>query len=148
MTCKLILNRFFLGVWSLSRIITPGKVMMRGDALFKAVSQTDLIYEEVVQVEDAGQVISEASRSYIYRIIGETEITILFNDGPDKGKLFHHLSFKQENDCLVAKSSHQCIDDIYDSAYVLDGDRMFVTHDVTGPHKDYTSETIYNKCSN
>ncbi len=116
---------------------------MTGQAEFTSVSETEYHYtEQGVLTLDHGEEIMDVKRSYDYRF-EDCVIQIYYADGPDNGKLFQTLEFKND---IEAVAEHLCGEDLYKSQYVFDlPDSFIIKHEVQGPKKDYVSETKYTK---
>ena len=78
----------FLGTWSLSRSVVPHG-SLEGRASFFRIDDITLQYEERGELSlNEGETLSDVSKKYLYKL-EEDAIAVYFDDGPDKGKLFH-----------------------------------------------------------
>lgn len=130
------------GMWKIDRIIKPGGVMT-GQVEFRPVSETQYHYTEQGRLTtEAGNVIEDVTRAYIYKFENNT-IQIYYADGPDNGALFQTLNFIDKS-CATAE--HFCGQDLYKSEYQFNfADSFTIRHIVTGPKKDYVSETVFTR---
>lgn len=130
------------GWWEINRQISPGGVIL-GEVEFEAVSDDEYAYREHGTLTlDHGDVVEGVTRSYRY-IYKEGAIQVLYADGPDDGKLFQVLEFE---DKTRAQAQHLCGQDLYQSRYEFYlPDSFSITHTVTGPKKDYVSDTIFKR---
>ncbi|MEM6811941.1 MAG: DUF6314 family protein [Pseudomonadota bacterium] len=130
------------GRWNLDRQITPHG-HFSGEAVFSKIDDTSLAYSETGQLSlDSGDTLNDVSKRYIFSLKDEG-ISVYFDDGPDKGKLFHTLNFDQSG---TAEADHFCKPDTYHSRYQFHSDVSFViTHDVSGPYKDYKIKSCYSR---
>ena len=130
------------GHWIIERIIKPGGVMI-GQAEFKCLSDTEYHYiEQGTLTLDHGEDIEGVKRAYVYKFENDV-IQIYYADGPDNGKLFQALDFTSEKE---AQAEHLCGEDFYKSSYSFSfPDHFSIQHMVSGPKKDYVSETKYSK---
>lgn len=100
-----------------------------------------------------------ASRRYVYRYSEVDDILSIWfvkpNSDLEVDYLFHDLEFvkpeqAREAGALVAKASHLCVEDMYETVYRLPmrgvSLREFeIAHAVKGPNKDYVSTTAYSR---
>ena len=130
------------GDWALHRVIKPGGVM-QGRAVFNKAGENTYDYQERGQlIVDGNTPALESTRQYTYRLI-DGDIQVYYADGPDKGDLFHALSFSGED---KANAEHLCVNDLYVSEYDFRLPHNFqITHRVTGPKKDYVSVTDFKR---
>jgi hypothetical protein len=136
------LFRALAGRWQLLRKVDPGG-RLSGHATFTEEGEDTYHYREEGELtldrHDDGL---EATRDYIFHLEHAT-IAVYFGDGPDKGKLFHHLDF---HGLTRAEADHQCGQDHYHSLYEFDFPEEFrITHTVKGPRKDYVSRSVYRR---
>ncbi|HEY1096156.1 MAG TPA: DUF6314 family protein [Alphaproteobacteria bacterium] len=130
------------GVWSFKRTIIDQRLNQtltaQGQASFQpAETPQTLLYRE----EGRFNADQEFFREYIYVFDGD-KITILFADDPTRGKIFQTICPGTEN----ITDRHLCGPDCYDGRYDFQTAQCFViAQQVTGPRKNYTMETIYNR---
>lgn len=128
------------GTWTLSRVL-PGIGRMSGTARFRELEPGLLHYrEEGLLTLDAGQSL-EVFREYHYRL-EDGQIRICFAE-PGPPRTFHVLRPAGGG---PVSDVHLCGDDTYTGHYEFaDDDRFTVGMRVTGPHKDYSSHTVYDR---
>jgi hypothetical protein len=64
----------------------------------------------------------------------------------DTGELFERLEFqKREDGALEARARFECAGDVYDSTFVVRGERLHAEHVVRGLRKDYRVQTTYRR---
>lgn len=131
-----------IGNWNIDRVIKPGGVF-KGHAVFNEVSGNELLYQELgVLTLDNGEVLTDVQKSYSYKY-EDGKISIYFNDGVYKGKLFHQLEF---NGKAQASALHECPPDNYKSFYdFISSDEFIIEHKVKGAQKDYFSSSRYTR---
>lgn len=125
------------GSWDIKRRITPGGVFT-GVGVFEAINDDQYIYTETGDMFlDNGTQIN-AYRAYTY-LFENGKISVYFQDGADKGSLFHTLDINENGQAIA---SHQCLEDHYASKYHFEMPEKFtVEHKVKGPKKDYILTT-------
>jgi hypothetical protein len=130
------------GDWRLVRH-ADGRPLMKGHATFTASDDGSLAYHERGRVHLADGQAFEAERRYLYRA-SPTGFMVFFFEEP--ARLFHDVRLEQGNGWLVSEASHRCKDDLYLSHYefLADG-KFFIRHEVSGPRKSYTLETVYDR---
>lgn len=116
---------------------------MAGEAKFTPTSNDEYKYtEQGTLTLDRGDVVENVTRGYLYKFKDDA-IHIYYADGPDDGKLFQTLIFKNDSE---ASAEHLCGEDLYQSLYKFEFPESFtIKHDVKGPKKDYMSETIFKR---
>jgi len=131
-----------LGIWNLKRTITPHGYFS-GEATFTEIRKDTLQYiEHGVLTLENGEILTDVQKRYIYKREGDA-IAVYFDDGPDKGKLFHRLVFNDEG---VAEASHDCPPDTYKTKmHAISSEEFTLTHDVSGPRKAYQIQSHYKK---
>lgn len=119
---------------------------MAGQGEFTPTSHDEYKYiEQGTLTLDHGGVVENVTRVFLYQFKDEA-IQIYYADGPDNGKLFQTLTFKNDSE---ASAEHLCGKDLYKSHYKFEFPESFtITHDVKGPKKDYVSETVFRRLNN
>ncbi|MEM7618568.1 MAG: DUF6314 family protein [Pseudomonadota bacterium] len=133
---------FFIGEWSLLREIDPHG-SFEGTATFTPINDNTLQYEEqgVLQLKE-GHTLDDVTKRYLYKFEDEV-LFIYFDDGPDKGRLFHQLEFDDQG---LATATHDCPPDVYQTKmHLKSSDAFKIIHDVKGPRKDYKITSFYRK---
>lgn len=133
---------FFAGEWSLSREIDPHG-SFEGSAMFTQIDDNTLQYEEqgVLQLKE-GYTLDDVTKRYLYKFEDEV-LVIYFDDGPDKGKLFHRLEFDEQG---LALATHDCPPDVYQAKmHLKSSDAFEIIYDVKGPRKNYKITSLYKK---
>ncbi|NKQ57909.1 hypothetical protein HFP15_34115 [Amycolatopsis sp. K13G38] len=128
------------GDWTLARTL-PGIGRVRGTARFSALEPALLHYrEDGTFTLDNGQVL-EVYREYHYRLEHD-RIRICFAD-PGPPRTLHVL---RPGGTGSASDVHLCGEDTYTGQYEFPGnDRFTVRMHVTGPQKDYSIHTVYDR---
>ncbi len=141
------------GRWNLYRTITSPKFQPMtgaGKAIFENYqkdSSPSLLYKEELTLHLPSESI-HASKEYIFRLI-DNEISVFFNENPER--FFYTLKFddqttKDERLFQQAGGEHLCGNDNYRASYSFFNDNSFeLTYQVSGPKKDYTMTTKYNR---
>ncbi len=131
----------FLGVWRLSRQIddrfggTAGTFV--GTARFAQVGPQQLDYAEEGQIRFGDGPTLTANRHYQWHFRSDM-VDVRFADGA----AFHGFVPQGQ----VDGTDHPCGDDHYQVAYdFTDWPRWRATWRVTGPRKDYTSVSVYDR---
>jgi hypothetical protein len=129
------------GEWTLTREL-PGTGRMRGTARFRESAPALLHYREDGRLDlDDGQSL-EVFREYHYRL-EDGLIRICFAE-PGPPRTLHVLRLRDTS----ASDVHLCGADTYTGHYTFeDDDRFIVDMRVTGPHKDYSTHTVYERRS-
>lgn len=124
------------GKWRIERRISNGS-RAQGVAVITAAGGYT---ESVTTLLANGQSI-DGVRSYsIVQTVNQLEL--YFADGPDTGKLFQRFN----TDKPAVTSTHHCKADTYVSTLSWRGDGTFtLAHQVRGPAKEYTIETVYTR---
>ncbi|MEM8833121.1 MAG: DUF6314 family protein [Pseudomonadota bacterium] len=132
----------FEGQWRLERQIDPHG-HFNGTASFSKIDDVTLLYEETGTLSlEAGEVLDDVSKRYLYKLEGDA-IAVYFDDGPNKGNIFHRLNF---NDDGIAQAEHVCYPDQYNSTYTIASEQAFtIEHIVNGPRKDYKILSHYQR---
>jgi len=132
----------WLGKWALTRKIDPHG-SFAGQAVFSRVDDNTILYQETGELTLVeGHVLDDVQKRYIYKL-EENAIVVYFDDGPDKGKLFHRLKFDANG---MAEAHHNCPPDkYYTKMRITSGCEFEITHDVSGPRKDYKIFSKYKK---
>ena len=114
-----------------------------GTASFSKIDDVTLLYEEIGTLSlEAGEVLDDVSKRYLYKL-EEDALAVYFDDGPNKGNLFHCLNFNDEG---IAQVEHFCDPDQYNSTYTIASDKEFmIEHIVNGPRKDYKIFSKYKR---
>lgn len=138
-------NRIFktlLDTWELSRSIEPHGSFL-GHAVFFQVDDRTLSYQEMGEMTlSEGHVLDDVQKRYIYKLEDDA-IAVYFDDGPDKGKLFHRLKFDENG---FAEAHHDCPPDTYHTKMQIKSAEEFeIEHVVKGPRKDYKISSHYKK---
>jgi len=131
-----------LGEWSFNRVFDNGNTSY-GKVLFKFNNKNEFIYSETGNLKIKNGKVLRSNRKYIYSIL-KNELQIYFYETPKL--LFQSIQLKNNDGILHGISSHQCIEDCYISNYIFKPNLEFeIIHNVTGPRKNYSSHTTYNK---
>ena len=144
---KILINNYLsysilLGEWSFKRVFDNGNIGY-GKVLFKFNDENEFIYSETGNLKIKNGNVLRSNRKYIYNIL-KNELEIYFYELPKL--LFQSIKLKNNNGILYGKASHQCIEDCYMSNYIFKTNLEFeITHNVTGPRKNYSSHTTYSK---
>ncbi|MEU0469249.1 MULTISPECIES: DUF6314 family protein [Amycolatopsis] len=127
------------GEWTITRNL-PGTGRMTGSARFRPAGPDLLHYREDGQLAlDGGQVL-DVYREYHYRL-EPGQIRICFAE-PGPPRTLHVLRLDQ----AAASDVHLCGRDTYAGHYEFpDENRFTVRMRVTGPEKDYSIETVYER---
>ena len=133
---------FLKGEWVLKREINPHG-SFEGTAKFTLLDDMTLAYkEEGVLTLNAGNALDDVTKRYIYKLEGGG-IAVYFNDGPNKGNLFHHLEFDNNG---IAITTYDCPPDIYKTKMHLKfPDAFEIIYDVNGPKKQYRIKSYYER---
>jgi len=140
------------GSWNLYRTITSPKFQPMtgsGKAIFEKYQKDapSLLYKEELTLHLPSESIN-ASKDYIFRLI-DNQISVFFNENPER--FFYTLKFDDDHptaDRLFqqAGGEHLCGNDNYRASYSFFDDNTFeLTYQVSGPKKDYTTITKYNR---
>ncbi|KAF2157076.1 hypothetical protein K461DRAFT_289426 [Myriangium duriaei CBS 260.36] len=153
------------GTWQLRRSLNSKLLgfpsgTFTGTATFSpsdAFNKSSYLYHEIgTLTTDQGFQLT-ANRKYIYCYSPEdAKLSAWFVkdvDGKDDvDYLYHELEFHFEHDRWIAKADHLCENDMYWAFYDfrLDaaGDSLLMwglKHQVKGPEKDYSSDTVYTR---
>ena len=129
----------FEGHWTLKRQITDhlGQMSgtMAGSATFRARPEGALNYQEEGTMTLASGGAFAATRRYRWCADGK-DIAVFFDDGAP----FHQF----RPDGLTRGTTHLCGEDTYNVAYDFGAwPRWSATWQVTGPRKEYTSESLF-----
>ncbi|GAA4668796.1 MULTISPECIES: DUF6314 family protein [Amycolatopsis] len=129
------------GEWALSREL-PGLGSMTGTARFRPAGPDLLHYREDGVLTLAGGSSHEVFREYHYRL-EEGQIRICFAE-PGPPRTFHVLRLAETPG--AATDVHLCGQDTYVGEYEFPGeDRFTVRMRVTGPKKNYSIHTVYER---
>lgn len=129
----------FAGLWQAERTITDqhrGQVIRFEGTVDFHPGQGGLIWDEDGALMLPGQEPIRATRRYLWRDAGD-EIAVFFEDG----RPFHMIT-------TVAKPAahHDCPPDTYDVSYDFTLWPVWTARwRVTGPRKDYVSDTTYRR---
>lgn len=130
------------GTWSLARSIDTGAAMS-GLATFTRRSDDSLAYHEQGTLVLPGGQRFDAERRYVFRA-SPGGFSVFFAETPER--LFHRIVLIPVRDGLRGAAVHPCRDDSYVSTYDFHRDGRFtMTHDVSGPAKNYRSHTIFGR---
>jgi Family of unknown function (DUF6314) len=148
-TARLQLFKRLQGVWSLNRRLGI-QGHMQGMALFKAWREGVLYYREQGSVTFGRSKAFSAYRAYAY-VYDQGTIAVHFWDSAREqpaGLLYtlHFQSTPNASQVLVATGIHGCANDVYKARYTFVSHEHFqLTHQVQGPHKNYTIQTYFSK---
>ena len=133
------------GSWSFDRVI-EGQGRMRGLATFTPLDKESLSYREQGRLRLQNGAELEAGREYVFRRT-DRGFEVFFKETPLR--LFHAVSLSaSEAGALSGEASHLCNLDHYRSTYTFRSDGSFVVrHVVSGPRKEYTMVTAYNRAA-
>ncbi|RDL40056.1 FAD protein [Venustampulla echinocandica] len=163
--------RAMQGDWKLertiaSRIDSYPSGTLSGNAYFKPRLPTERGYDLEYLYLESGEFNAtngfkfQAKRSYAHRYNSATDTLSVWFTKPDHKTvdyLFHELEFvpppaqpRQANQPWNAKSSHLCIQDLYDVAYkfYFQGAQLrewSLEYSVKGPAKDYSIRSVYRR---
>ena len=161
--------RALQGNWNMSRSLRSARDdfpsgRFTGRASFHLRRPTDPDFDFEYLYEEQGTLTTDhgakmdAHRRYVYRYEENADkITVWFvkPDGKAVDYLYHELGFEKPKDneqqpAWLAKADHLCEADFYYSQYRFEFNGVAlkgftVRHTVTGPKKDYTSETTYER---
>ena len=134
-----------LGVWHFSRVISGSSAATVNGQATLSLTEPDLMrYDEkgTVLLDDGQSLI--ATQSYVYQ---PTRDSLIVHFAGEPRRLFHEVLLQDHTDCLRAKGYHLCDQDTYATDYVFDAamHTFQISHQVTGPHKNYKSETTYTR---
>lgn len=124
----------FEGSWSLYRRITPQHgpgAIFEGTAVWSPVKDgLDYVEQGIMQLE--GQPAMQAERRYLW----SDDLSVFFEDG----RFFHAVPAQG------GETDHWCDPDMYKGSYDFTQWPQFeVKWRVTGPRKDYLSQTLYTR---
>src|SRR3990167_4567075 len=135
------------GTWNLKRTIAgKQQATASGQGEFLEKTPNHLEYHEnmTVQLPEAAHVFA-AKKSYLFELHDAT-ISVFFNENDPR--LFHRFQLKAQGNTMTASVLHSCPPDTYKTNYLFQApDKFTVIHNVTGPQKKYTSETLYTRFS-
>ncbi len=132
------------GEWAFIREV-PGQASVRGEARIAPADDDSARYEETALVTLAHGGTLRATQCYLHRRLPSPAngIEVRFCD---TGELFERLEFRPLKDgSLEARARYVCAGDVYESAFVVRGERLHVEHVVKGPKKDYRVKTVYRR---
>lgn len=137
---------FLLGDWRLEREI-PGQAVAAGVLTVAETMDGAAEYRERVVVRTTTGAEFSGSQRYLVKRL-EDGFVLCF---AETGAIFEEVRFTVGADCgpglegsLRAEAAHQCGEDWYRSTYVLGPGRRFtIRHAVSGPRKEYVSETTF-----
>ena len=131
------------GEWTITRVL-PGIGRMTGSARFRTAGPDLLHYREDGRLTLREGQSLEVYREYHYRL-EEGRIRICFAE-PGPPRTFHVLELDRPDG--AASDVHLCGEDTYTGRYEFpDHDRFTIRMRVTGPQKDYSIETAYERAS-
>lgn len=157
------MTNFFQGTWKLERTITNNlgdSMIVTGDAEFSQISplEPQYNYHEQVMIDIQPTLATtsplkqlQAMQDYLYEIteVGtELKITVRF---PDTHHIFHQImitkTFASINLPLTCTATaHLCGHDNYLTTYYFVSENAFkIQYKVTGPRKDYVSDTTFRR---
>lgn len=129
----------FEGRWQAERTITDrqsGQVIRFAGTVTFRPDPDGLIWDEDGALILPGQTPIRATRRYLWRAEGDG-IAVFFDDG----RPFHLIG-----PGVAPAAHHDCPPDSYDVAYDFSGWPVWTARwQVTGPRKDYTSETEFRR---
>jgi hypothetical protein len=132
------------GDWAFTRQI-PGYASVRGEAHIAPAGDDVARYEETALVSLAQGGTLRAKQCYLHRRLRPPAngIEVRFCETDE---LFERLEFHERGEgVLEARARFDCAADVYESVFVVRGDRLRVEHVVHGPKKDYRVETVYRR---
>lgn len=141
---------FFADSWHLTRKIYHAETLYaqgEGKAVFMpGESDNKLIYNEsgfIILAENQKQL--PFHRSFLYEFEQE-KITVFFNDGMDKGKLYQQYIYDKEKQLIQSVCEHLCVADGYDGKYFLtDGNSFRLETRIQGPKKNMFIHTLFRR---
>lgn len=141
---------FFAGNWHFTRKIYHAETLYaqgEGEAVFMPdESDNKLIYNEsgfIILAENQKQL--PFHRSFLYEFEQE-KITVFFNDGMDKGKLYQQYIYDKEKQLIQSVCEHLCVADGYDGKYFLTDKNSFrLETRIQGPKKNMFIHTLFRR---
>ena len=135
---KLLTENDFSGEWRFARAIADrlaGQALSAEGRAWLTPGGGGLTYREEAELLIPGQVPMRAERAYLWRFDG-AEVEVRFDDG----RPFHRFRPEGRGD----GTAHPCGADLYRVTYDFTAWPAWqAVWTVTGPRKDYTSETRY-----
>jgi hypothetical protein len=133
------------GFWSFERRVS-GQAEMVGEATFTRQTSDLLQYAEAGTMVLASGDRLAFSRRYIYRR-SAAGFEIHFDETPLR--LFQSVKLDTTKNLITGCGMHLCGQDVYNSIYVFGAMDVFKTvHDVSGPKKLWSIETLYFRQTN
>ncbi len=133
---------FLCGEWQMVRRVW-GVARLRGKAVFLPAGDGALLYQEAGTLVTCHGDVSRAWREYIFVLV-EGGFDVYFAEVPRR--LFHAVRPVRDGRHTVARCEHLCGDDRYRTLYRWkNAGTLSICHRVTGPRKDYTMVTVYQK---
>lgn len=134
------------GDWRLRRAFEPGLGTMTGVARFRPVRDGVLHYREDGRVTFANGHTGDAYREYHYVLDPDGTIRVCFVEADTFGRTLHALHL--DGSVTDAVDTHLCGADTYVGRYAFAlPDRFTVDMTVSGPAKDYSTHTVFDRCA-
>jgi hypothetical protein len=145
------LFRDLVGDWRLTRDSSDGTRFM-GVARFTNAGTGRFLLEETGQVILPGNKRLRAGRSWQWVLPdgnGNAYCLEIRYPAERGGTLYHQLKLMPVDNSgefiWQGAARHVCRDDLYDGDYELARDRMRIRHRITGPNKDQTVDSLYQR---
>ncbi len=130
----------FAGSWRIDRVIRDAALGQVGRLTGRATFEADahgLIYEEAGDLRYGSGAPMRAQRRYLWRQEAPGRIAVFYEDG----RAFHAFALGSS-----AEARHECPPDLYQVVYDFSRwPEWRAVWTVTGPRKDYVSETIFTR---
>ena len=153
MLIKKIFNNL-QGIWKFHRKLKlKAKNVSCGEAVGTAVfEKTDnnlLFYrEEGVLTTPGGEQLKIYRENFYEYSEKDDNIVKFFSENKQKLTFMYDLKFSKTEKNINANGKHICINDTYEASFTFpenEFDKFSLIYDVTGPTKDYLSETSYER---
>ncbi len=132
----LLLFSLLPGRWAIDRGFSTGE-RFSGRAVIAREGDRGLSYEEHGTLTLPSGERFEARRRYAYELRGAS-LEVHFRGDAGLEGLFHQI------DPTTGEGTHFCDPDLYEAKYSFESDDRFRIHyRVTGPRKDYVSDTVF-----
>ena len=132
---------FLLGEWRVEREVS-GEARMEGWLTIREIGAGEAEYRERVSVTTAAGAVFAGSQRYVVRRLDDGFVLCF----AEAGAVFEEVRFAAGGDgVLRAEARHLCGEDWYRSAFEVGPGRQFrIRHAVSGPRKQYVSETTFS----
>jgi len=142
---------YFDGKWNISRNISnflapeyngkaDGQVIIN-----KLPSSSDVSYYENVEITFDNGLKTNGTQEYIFQLVdGAISQHRFKTKTTKKSEKMYDLNFIENKEGLLAVDKYQCGDDLYQVKYFINSyDDFFVQYIVTGPKKNYITQTSF-----